>query len=93
MAVAFIRHTAPKYTGPTEQEPCLLSPRTRPVVMTDAGRRPSLHLVAAEAAPPDCTRCPHHDTLLAAGQCVPGDICLLAHSGRQIDSFLGRHPE
>ena len=56
--------------------------------MSEQGRRPSLHLVAAEAAQPDCASCTHRDSVLAAGRCVPGDICLIAHSGRQIDRFL-----
>jgi hypothetical protein len=41
----------------------------------------------------DCTTCPHRDTLLANGKCVPGDICLIAQSGRQIDRFLRRNRE
>ena len=61
--------------------------------MLEQGRRPSLHLVAAESAPPDCGACRHRETELAAGRCVPGDICLVAHSGRQIDRFLRRNPE
>jgi hypothetical protein len=40
----------------------------------------------------DCTRCPHR-ALLEQGGCVPGDICIKANSGRQIDRFLRRHPE
>ena len=58
-------------------------------------RRRSLHLVAAERAPPraDCRACAHQETLLTAGRCVPGDVCLVAHSGRQIDRFLRRNPE
>ena len=61
--------------------------------MPEQGHRPSLHLVAATAAPPDCNSCPHRDSVLAAGRCVPGDICLPAHSGRQIDRFLRVNPE
>ena len=61
--------------------------------MPDPGRRPSLHLVEADAAPPDCATCPQRETLLAAGRCVPGDTCLIAHSGRQIDRFLRHNPE
>jgi hypothetical protein len=61
--------------------------------MPEQGRRPSLHLVAAEAAPPDCSTCPHRGTVRAAGRCVPGDICLIAHSGRQIDRFLRHNPD
>ena len=41
----------------------------------------------------DCTACVHCHTLLPAGRCLPGDICLLANSGRQIDRFLRRHPQ
>lgn len=41
----------------------------------------------------DCAACPHRDTTLAAGRCLPGDICLIAHSGRQIERFMRRNPE
>jgi hypothetical protein len=41
----------------------------------------------------DCGRCRHHGTLLAEGRCQPGDICVVAESGRQIDRFLRRNPE
>jgi len=61
--------------------------------MPEQGHRPSLHLVASATAPPDCASCPQRHTVLAAGRCVPGDICLIAHSGRQIDRFLSRNPE
>jgi len=40
----------------------------------------------------DCSACPHR-ALLEAGKCVPGDICLTAQSGRQIDRFLRRNPQ
>ena len=40
----------------------------------------------------DCTMCPHR-ALLEKGKCVPGDICLIAQSGRQIDRFLRRNPQ
>jgi LRV protein FeS4 cluster/Leucine rich repeat variant len=40
----------------------------------------------------DCSVCPHR-ALLAEGRCVPGDICLTAQSGRQIDRFLRRNPQ
>jgi hypothetical protein len=40
----------------------------------------------------DCSACPHR-ALLAEGRCEPGDVCLMAHSGRQIDRFLRRNPE
>jgi len=43
-------------------------------------------------APADCAACPHR-ALLSAGHCVPGDICLIANSGRQIDRFLRRNPQ
>jgi hypothetical protein len=46
----------------------------------------------AEVVRVDCTVCPHR-ALLAAGKCVPGDICLTAQSGRQIDRFLRRNPQ
>ena len=39
----------------------------------------------------DCAACPHR-ALLAEGRCEPGDVCLMAHSGRQIDRFLRRNP-
>jgi len=41
----------------------------------------------------DCTACAHCDTVLAAGRCEPGDRCLIAHSGRQIERFLRTNPE
>jgi len=41
----------------------------------------------------DCTRCVHRDTLLVSGGCVPGDVCLIVQSGRQIDRFLRRNRE
>jgi len=40
----------------------------------------------------DCAACPHR-ALLASGQCVPGDICVTAQSGRQIDRFLRRNAQ
>lgn len=83
--------------GRAQKEPCIPSIDQRLavacIVMPEQGHRPNLHLVAAVAAPPDCGVCPHRDSVLAAGRCVPGDICLLAHSGRQIDRFLRRNPE
>ncbi len=39
----------------------------------------------------DCTRCVHRDTLLVSGGCVPGDVCLIVQSGRQIDRFFRRN--
>lgn len=59
--------------------------------MHDSGRRSGAHL--SEAPHADCGACPHRDTLLAAGKCEPGDICLIVESGRQIDRFLRRNPE
>lgn len=47
----------------------------------------------AETPRADCTTCPHRDTVLAAGRCEPGDRCLIAHSGRQIERFLRLNPE
>jgi hypothetical protein len=41
----------------------------------------------------DCTRCVHRDTLLISGACMPGDVCLIAQSGRQIDRFLRKNRE
>jgi hypothetical protein len=79
--------------GRTELEPCKPSPPNPTATMSEQSRRPGLHLVAAEIAPPDCGRCPHRETVLAAGRCQPGDSCLIAHSGRQIDRFLSRNPE
>lgn len=40
----------------------------------------------------DCNQCAYRDTLLANEGCKPGDVCILAQSGRQIDRFLKRHP-
>ena len=40
----------------------------------------------------DCSACLHR-ALLAEDKCVPGDICLTAQSGRQIDRFLRRNPQ
>lgn len=52
-----------------------------------AGAAPLTAVVLA-----DCSACPHH-ALLAEGKCVPGDVCLIAQSGRQIDRFLRRNPQ
>jgi hypothetical protein len=38
-----------------------------------------------------CAACPHVD-FLADGHCQPGEICVRARSGRQIDRFFGKHP-
>jgi len=35
-----------------------------------------------------CAGCRHAGKLLPAGRCCPGDACIRAHSGRQIDRFL-----
>jgi hypothetical protein len=40
----------------------------------------------------DCSSCKYRDTLLAAGSCKPGDCCVAAESGRQIDRFFRAHP-
>ena len=40
----------------------------------------------------DCSRCNYRDTLLTAGSCKPGDCCVAAESGRQIDRFFRAHP-
>jgi hypothetical protein len=41
----------------------------------------------------DCNLCPFRCKTLPAGRCMPGDICLSAHSGRQIDRFFKINPE
>jgi hypothetical protein len=46
----------------------------------------------AEVVLADCSACPHR-ALLEKGRCVPGDVCVTAHSGRQIDRFLRRNPQ
>jgi len=40
----------------------------------------------------DCSSCNYRDTLLAAGSCKPGDCCVIAESGRQIERFFRAHP-
>ncbi len=40
----------------------------------------------------DCNLCSHKDTLFASGACKPGDCCVRAESGRQIDRFFKAHP-
>ena len=40
-----------------------------------------------------CAGCAYAADFLAHGQCQPGDICIRAHSGRQIDRFLRRNPQ
>ena len=39
----------------------------------------------------DCRFCRFKADLLLTGRCVPGDVCVAAHSGRQIDRFLRRN--
>lgn len=41
----------------------------------------------------DCRYCPYRLTHLLSGRCIPGDTCVVAHSGRQIDRFLRINPE
>jgi len=41
----------------------------------------------------NCSQCNYRDTLLAIGSCKPGDCCVVAESGRQIDRFFRAHPE
>ncbi|MCH2221312.1 MAG: (Fe-S) protein, partial [Dechloromonas sp.] len=38
-----------------------------------------------------CSGCSHYPDFLRAGRCTPGDACIRAHSGRQIDRFLGQN--
>jgi hypothetical protein len=40
----------------------------------------------------DCSQCNYRDTLLSVGSCKPGDCCVVAESGRQIDRFFRVHP-
>ena len=40
----------------------------------------------------DCTQCKFSASLLPAGACKPGDCCVAAQSGRQIDRFFRAHP-
>jgi hypothetical protein len=40
----------------------------------------------------DCKTCPHRKDLLASAKCVPGDTCVKAMSGRQIERFFRRNP-
>jgi Mg/Co/Ni transporter MgtE len=50
-------------------------------------RAHGLRVVAA-----DCSGC-HHAALLAASKCTPGDCCVVAMSGRQIDRFFRTNPD
>jgi len=50
-------------------------------------------LSEVEATPKaDCSVCPFRETLLPSARCLPGDVCVRAESGRQIDRFLKRNP-
>ena len=50
-------------------------------------------LSEVEATPKaDCSVCPFCETLLPSARCLPGDVCVRAESGRQIDRFLKRNP-
>jgi len=40
----------------------------------------------------DCRYCPYRRSLLLNGRCVPGDICVVSESGRQIDRFFRANP-
>ena len=40
----------------------------------------------------DCSPCIYRGSLLASGACKPGDCCVAAESGRQIDRFFRAHP-
>ncbi|TBU98822.1 4Fe4S-binding leucine-rich repeat protein [Stutzerimonas kirkiae] len=41
----------------------------------------------------DCRDCSFRASLLAAGRCTPGDSCVAAQSGRQIDRFFRNTPQ
>lgn len=41
----------------------------------------------------DCSLCRFRSKTLLAGRCMPGDTCVLAESGRQIDRFFRVNPE
>lgn len=41
----------------------------------------------------DCSLCPFRSKTLLMGRCMPGDTCVLAESGRQIDRFFRINPE
>lgn len=81
----------------TAQCPTQASARARPIdAMSTPEGRAALHLVSARhegAGLADCSTCVHRDSLRVDGRCVPGDVCLIAHSGRQIERFLRRNPE
>ena len=40
----------------------------------------------------DCSDCPHRKDILREGRCIPGDICVRAMSGRQIERFFRQNP-
>ena len=40
----------------------------------------------------DCSDCPHRNDILKAGRCEPGDTCVRAMSGRQIERFFRENP-
>ena len=40
-----------------------------------------------------CSGCSYFPGHLNANLCTPGDACIRAHSGRQIDRFLRNNPE
>ncbi|WP_370691406.1 4Fe4S-binding leucine-rich repeat protein [Methylicorpusculum sp.] len=54
--------------------------------MLSANHEPDLTPLA------DCSDCQFHDSLLVVGHCEPGDRCVAANSGRQIDRFFKAHP-
>jgi hypothetical protein len=41
----------------------------------------------------NCGQYNFRDTLLAGGRYKPGDCCVVAKNGRQIDRFFSTHPE
>ena len=41
----------------------------------------------------DCAACPHHLDRLEQGRCKPGDACVQAMSGRQIERFFRENPD
>ncbi len=41
----------------------------------------------------DCRYCSYRMSLLLSGRCSPGDICVKAESGRQIDRFFRINPQ
>ena len=40
----------------------------------------------------DCSFCPFRGKTLLMGRCMPGDTCVIAESGRQIDRFFRINP-